>query len=67
MQCEYEKQRRNREDQGRWLVSGGHKGSHQQFKHKTRKGRVTVPHPKASLAKGTLHSIERQSGVKLLQ
>jgi predicted RNA binding protein YcfA (HicA-like mRNA interferase family) len=43
------------------------KGSHHQFKHPTRKGRVTVPHPSASIAKGTLRSIERQSGVKLLR
>ena len=40
-------------------------GSHHQFKHPTRKGRVTVPHPKRDLAIGTLKSIERQSGVKL--
>lgn len=43
------------------------KGSHRQFKHAVLKGRVTVPHPKASIAKGTLRSIERQSGVKLLR
>jgi predicted RNA binding protein YcfA (HicA-like mRNA interferase family) len=41
------------------------KGSHVQFKHPQRKGRVTVPHPKDRLPIGTLKSIERQSGVKL--
>ena len=41
------------------------KGSHVQFKHPQRKGRVTVPHPEADLPIGTLKSIERQSGVKL--
>lgn len=41
------------------------KGSHVQFKHSTRKGRVTVPHPNKDLKKGTLRSIEKQSGVKL--
>jgi len=41
------------------------KGSHIQFKHPARKGRVTVPHPKHDLPVGTLKSIERQSGLKL--
>jgi len=41
------------------------KGSHHQFKHGTRRGVVTVPHPESDLPKGTLRSIERQSGVKL--
>ena len=39
------------------------KGSHKQFKHPTKKGRVTVPHPKRDLPKGTVKSIEKQSGV----
>ena len=42
------------------------KGSHIQFKHPERKGRVTVPHLQADLPIGTLKSIERQSGVKLV-
>jgi len=41
------------------------KGSHVQFKHPTKKGRVTVPHPKRDVPIGTLKSIERQSGLKL--
>ena len=41
------------------------KGSHHQFKHETRKGIVTVPHPESDLPKGTLRSIEKQSGVTL--
>jgi predicted RNA binding protein YcfA (HicA-like mRNA interferase family) len=41
------------------------KGSHRHFKHETRPGIVTVPHPKKDLPIGTLRSIERQSGVKL--
>ncbi|WP_347341145.1 type II toxin-antitoxin system HicA family toxin [Sphingomonas sp. TREG-RG-20F-R18-01] len=40
-------------------------GSHIQFRHPTRPGTVTVPHPKSDLAIGTLKSIEKQSGVKL--
>lgn len=41
------------------------KGSHWQFKHPERPGRVTVPHPKRDLPIGTIRSIERQSGVDL--
>lgn len=41
------------------------KGSHHHFKHPTIKGKVTVPHPKAELPKGTLRSIEKQSGITL--
>ncbi|MFA5120273.1 type II toxin-antitoxin system HicA family toxin [Zavarzinia sp.] len=40
------------------------KGSHAQFKHPSRPGRVTVPHPKRDLPRGTLASIERQAGMK---
>lgn len=41
------------------------KGDHWQFKHPTRPGRVTVPHPKRYLPIGTVRSIEKQSGGKL--
>ncbi|WP_394889576.1 type II toxin-antitoxin system HicA family toxin [Mesorhizobium sp. AaZ16] len=41
------------------------KGSHAQFKHPQKPGRVTVPHPKRDIPAGTLRSIERQSGLKL--
>lgn len=40
------------------------KGSHHQFKHPTKPGRVTVPHPKSEIAKGTLHSILKSAGLK---
>jgi predicted RNA binding protein YcfA (HicA-like mRNA interferase family) len=40
------------------------RGSHKQFKHPRKKGRVTVPHPKLDLPKGTLRSIEKQAGIK---
>jgi len=43
------------------------KGSHAQFKHPTKPGRVTVVHPEREIPKGTLRSIERQSGLKLLR
>jgi predicted RNA binding protein YcfA (HicA-like mRNA interferase family) len=41
------------------------KGGHVQFKHPTKPGRVTVPHPKRDVPIGTLRSIEKQSGLKL--
>jgi len=40
-------------------------GSHYQFVHPSRPGRVTVPHPKRDLPVGTIRSIEKQSGVTL--
>jgi predicted RNA binding protein YcfA (HicA-like mRNA interferase family) len=40
-------------------------GSHVQFKHPMRKGRVTVPHPSKDIPIGTLRSIEKQSGLRL--
>ena len=41
------------------------KGSHVQFKHPTKKGRVTVPHPKKDIPIETLKSIEKQADLKL--
>ncbi|WFU84828.1 type II toxin-antitoxin system HicA family toxin [Bradyrhizobium sp. CIAT3101] len=41
------------------------KGSHIQFKHPTKKGRVTVPHPKRDIPIGTLKNIEKQANLKL--
>jgi predicted RNA binding protein YcfA (HicA-like mRNA interferase family) len=43
----------------------GHVGSHKQFKHSQKPGRVTVPHPKRELPIGTLKSIEKQAGIVL--
>lgn len=40
-------------------------GSHRQFRHSTRPGLVTVPHPKKELPIGTLKSISEVSGVPL--
>ena len=40
-------------------------GSHVQFKHPTKKGLVTVPHPSRDIARGTLRNIEKQSGLRL--
>lgn len=38
-------------------------GSHHHFKHPTKKGKVTVPHPKKDLPPATLRSIADQSGL----
>ena len=38
-------------------------GSHHQFKHPHKKGRVTVTHPKKDIPIGTLKSISKQAGV----
>ncbi|HFC8798147.1 TPA: addiction module toxin, HicA family [Neisseria gonorrhoeae] len=39
-------------------------GSHSQHKHPTKKGRVTVPHPKKDLPTGTVKNIYKQAGLK---
>ncbi len=39
-------------------------GDHHQFKHPTKKGRVTVTHPRKDIPIKTLQSIARQSGLK---
>ena len=49
------------EDDGWELVRV--KGSHHQFKHPTKPGLVTIPHPKKELPRGTVISIKRQAGL----
>lgn len=39
-------------------------GDHHQFKHPTKKGRVTVTHPVKDIPLPTLKSIESQAGIK---
>ena len=39
-------------------------GSHHQFKHSIKKGRVTVKHPDKDIPIATLKTIEKQSGIK---
>lgn len=46
-------------EQNGW-VEVAQKGSHKQFKHPLKKGRVTVSHPKKDIPQGTLKSIYRQ-------
>jgi predicted RNA binding protein YcfA (HicA-like mRNA interferase family) len=50
-------------DDGWYLVVT--EGSHRQFKHATKKGRVTVPgKPNDDLPHGTLNSVLKQAGLK---
>jgi len=50
-------------DEGWVLVAT--RGSHRQFKHPAKPGRVTVPgKPSDELAPGTLNSIRKQSGLR---
>jgi len=51
------------QDEGWYLVAT--RGSHRQFKHSLKPGRVTVPgKPSDDLAPGTLNSIQKQAGLK---
>jgi len=38
-------------------------GDHWQFKHKTKKGKVTIPHPKKSMGIKTIKSILKQASL----
>ena len=50
-------------DDGWFLIAT--RGSHRQFKHSAKVGRVTVPgKPSDDLAPGTLNSILKQAGLK---
>jgi predicted RNA binding protein YcfA (HicA-like mRNA interferase family) len=51
------------QEDGWWLVAT--RGSHRQFKHPTKPGRVTVPgKPSDALAPGTFNSVLKQAGLK---
>jgi predicted RNA binding protein YcfA (HicA-like mRNA interferase family) len=43
----------------------GQSGSHKQFKHPAKPGRVTVVYPQKDVPEGTLKSIQKQSGLRL--
>ena len=51
------------QDDGWYQVS--QKGSHRQFKHPAKPGRVTVAgHPSEEIATGTLNNIFKQAGIQ---
>lgn len=39
------------------------KGSHHHYKHSTKKGKVTIPHPKKDIPLKTAKSIMKQAGL----
>ncbi|WP_438467816.1 type II toxin-antitoxin system HicA family toxin [Streptococcus pluranimalium] len=39
-------------------------GSHHHYKHPTKKGKVTIPHPKKDIPIKTVNSILKQAGLK---
>lgn len=50
------------EKDGWYLVAV--RGSHHQFKHPSKTGRVTVPHPKKDLGTGLVRAILKQAGLR---
>ena len=51
-------------EQDGWYLKAT-KGSHRQYKHPSKAGRVTLPgHPGDDLAPGTLNSVLKQAGLK---
>jgi predicted RNA binding protein YcfA (HicA-like mRNA interferase family) len=53
---------RRLKDDGWYIVNI--RGSHHQFKHPTKPGKVTLPHPKKDLPIGTVRNIFSQSGLE---
>jgi predicted RNase H-like HicB family nuclease/predicted RNA binding protein YcfA (HicA-like mRNA interferase family) len=47
------------------LCEVAHVGSHKQFKHPVKPGRVTVPHPVRDMPISTLRSVEKMAGNRL--
>lgn len=41
------------------------RGSHYQFKHSYKKGKITIPYHHGDIPKGTLNSILKQAGLKI--
>ncbi|NLC47423.1 MAG: type II toxin-antitoxin system HicA family toxin [Firmicutes bacterium] len=39
-------------------------GSHHHFKHPTKKGKVTIPHPRKDIPRKTIENIIKQAGIK---
>ena len=46
-----------------WVIKSVN-GSHHHFKHPSKKGKVTVPHPNKDLTVKTVNSILKQAGLK---
>ncbi|WGK90818.1 type II toxin-antitoxin system HicA family toxin [Pseudomonas migulae] len=50
-------------EEGGWYLVAV-RGSHHQYKHLYKAGRVTIKHPDSDLPKGTINSILKQAGLK---
>jgi predicted RNA binding protein YcfA (HicA-like mRNA interferase family) len=48
-------------NQDGWILNNV-RGSHHNYKHPTKPGKVTIPHPKKDLPLGTVRNIFRQAG-----
>ncbi len=46
-----------------WMLVG-QKGSHMQFKHPSKPGRVTIPVHRGTIQAGTAASVMRQAGIR---
>lgn len=47
-----------------WRQVKSNSGSHIQFEHDSKKGKVTVPNHSGDIPQGTLNSILKQAGLK---
>jgi predicted RNA binding protein YcfA (HicA-like mRNA interferase family) len=48
-------------DGWKWVAVNG---SHHQFKHPTKPGKVTIPHPRKDLVTKTINSILKEAGLR---
>jgi predicted RNA binding protein YcfA (HicA-like mRNA interferase family) len=39
------------------------RGSHHHFKHPSKPGKITIPHPRKDIPQGTVRSIFRRAGI----
>lgn len=47
-----------------WYEVKSNSGSHKQYEHATKKGKVTVPNHSGDIPQGTLNNILKQAGLK---
>ncbi|MDR1690208.1 MAG: type II toxin-antitoxin system HicA family toxin [Clostridiales bacterium] len=47
-----------------WYEIRSNNGSHRQFKHNSKKGKVTIPQHSGDIPQGTLNNIFKQAGLK---
>ena len=47
-----------------WYEVRSNSGSHRQYKHPAKKGKVTIPFHSGDLPAGTMQSIKKQAGLK---